>query len=199
VWLVESAGPGVRIGRITTGSAAERGGLRSGDIILQVNGRGATSPDVAARMIRAIPVGQAAILTVWRDGEQQQAQITVEPMREPFEVGYRGDNNGSGGDLNARITRLEQQLATVTEELQRLRQQMSQLPSASSGSTPSDVVPGVATPGTPPAPPQSKNSVPQADAPASDQTTPRTNSSVPPASADTTDDLFGTAPSNETK
>ncbi len=39
VWMGESGGPGVRILRITSGSAAEKAGLRVGDIILQVNGR----------------------------------------------------------------------------------------------------------------------------------------------------------------
>ena len=42
VWMGETGGPGVQILRITGGSAAEQAGLRVGDVILQVNGQGAS-------------------------------------------------------------------------------------------------------------------------------------------------------------
>lgn len=135
VWLIGSGGPGVQVARITGGSAAERAGLRSGDIILQVNGRGASSPDTAARMIRQIPIGQAATLTIWRDGDQQQLQFAMEPARESYEVGFRGQNSSPNGDLAARTAHLEQQVAMVLQELQQLRQDMAQLRSSGGQAT----------------------------------------------------------------
>jgi hypothetical protein len=130
VWLVQSGGPGVEIARITQNSAADRAGLRAGDVILQVNGRGASSPDSTARMIRAIPIGQPVTISIWRDGNQQEMQVAMEPRRETHQVGYRGtddssENGNSGGNVSERISRLEQQISTMTEELQRLRRQQS--------------------------------------------------------------------------
>jgi hypothetical protein len=201
VWLIESAGPGVRIGRITTGSAADRGGLRSGDFILEVNGRGTSSPEAAARIIRAIPVGQTATLTVWRDGEQRQAQIAMEPVREQYAVGYRGEGDSAGGDLHARLTRLELQLAAVTEDLQQLRQQMSQHHGTGGATMPPgrDQNPG-ATPGThdagtfpdagSTAPPRSDTGTDSSPS-TQDQTPPAATDSQPAGRGETSDDLFG--------
>src|SRR4051812_88908 len=59
VWMAASGGAGVQIRRVTPGSAAERAGLRVGDVVLQVNGRGATSPQGAAQLIRQVPIGQS--------------------------------------------------------------------------------------------------------------------------------------------
>ena len=68
VWMVENGGQGVRVDRLARGGAADRAGLRSGDIILQVNGNNVSSPRTAAQQIREIPIGQAANLTLMRDG-----------------------------------------------------------------------------------------------------------------------------------
>ena len=127
VWMIESGGPGVEITRITGGSAAERAGLRSGDIILQVNGRGAfVAADRGAidSPGRDRPAGHADDL---RDGDQRQLQVTMQPARESHEVSFRGEGTDASGDLSARTIRLEQQLNTVMQELQQLRQEMAQL------------------------------------------------------------------------
>ncbi len=130
VWLIESAGPGVQIARVTSGSAADRAGLQAGDAILQVNGHGAMSPIEAARMIRAIPVGQTAMLTIWHEGGERQIQVTMEPVREAYHVGYRGDENPTAsvsGDLAARISQLEQQVRSMQDELQHMKQMRQQM------------------------------------------------------------------------
>jgi hypothetical protein len=81
VWLTENGGQGVRVGRLASGGAADRAGLRSGDIILQVNGNSVASPMMAAQQIRGIPIGQTAMLTVARDGAQQQLPVTLAAAR----------------------------------------------------------------------------------------------------------------------
>jgi hypothetical protein len=187
---MDSDGPGVRIGRVTAGSAAQRAGLQSGDILLQVNGRGAATANDAVQLIRGIPIGQAFTLSVWRDGNQQDVQVTMEPARESRQVGYRGDlETDERGDITDRITRLEQQLVMVTSQLQQLQQQLSQLDSAIIRQNPnagarssSDSLPGsVGSGATAPEQPAENVSGRQ---PAQDPIPP----STPPAS----DDLFGT-------
>jgi hypothetical protein len=138
VWMGESGGPGVQVLRVTSGSAAEKAGLRVGDIILQVNGRGAISPRDTAALIRQIAIGETGNLTVWRDGNQQQLQVTIQPVREiaremPNEASHRvgfGRSDSADSDLASRTQRLEQQINSLTQELASLRQEMAQLRAA---------------------------------------------------------------------
>jgi membrane-associated protease RseP (regulator of RpoE activity) len=133
VWLVESGGPGVQIRRVTEGSAAARFGLQPGDVILSINGRGADSPHAVAQSIRQMQAGQSAAIELWRDGQTSELNIVLQPAREQYAVGFRGDESMGmvrpSGDLESRVMRLEQQLATVLQELRQLR------PLQQSGST----------------------------------------------------------------
>jgi hypothetical protein len=144
VWLTENGGRGVRVGRLARDGAAERAGLKSGDIILQVNGNGVASPSATAQQIRQIPIGQMAMLTVVRDGEQKQMQVTLLAARpgQQYQVGYGGDegNNRSAMEtdssgLAARTSRLEQQIESMTEELRQMRQQMSTMRTGSTSTS----------------------------------------------------------------
>lgn len=139
VWMAASSGAGVQVQRVTPGSAAERAGLRVGDVILQVNGRGATSPQGAAQLIRQVPIGQAGALTIWRDGGQQQLQFTIQPAREtsreyasdaPRQASFGAAEASGNGDLASRTMRLEQQINSLTQELATLRQELAQLRTA---------------------------------------------------------------------
>src|SRR3954451_19439044 len=144
VYMVAGDRPGVEVSRITPGSAAEQAGLRDGDIILQVNGRNASTPQETAQMIRQIPVGQSVTLTVSRDGNQQQVQATMKPAqqrrdmtgdlmdRDPYRVGFRGEDESvsGGGESTMRVRQLEQQVTSLKQELEQMRQEMTQLRSA---------------------------------------------------------------------
>jgi hypothetical protein len=150
VWLASSGGAGVEVRRITAGSPAAQAGLRSGDIILQVNGRGATSPLAVSQMIRSLPAGQAVTIEVWRDGQQQELQAMLRPVRDPYETAYRGETTAIGGgssDLASRTMRLEEQLAMVMQELRALRQEMAQLRMSASSTAPAtrDALPAADT------------------------------------------------------
>jgi hypothetical protein len=135
IWMGETGGPGVQVLRVANGSAAEKAGLRVGDIILQVNGRGASSPQDTARLIRQIAIGETGNLTVWRDGNQQQLPVTIQPAREiareivneaSHRVGF-GRSDSADSDLASRTARLEQQINALTLELAAIKQEMVQL------------------------------------------------------------------------
>jgi hypothetical protein len=229
VWLVESQGPGVEIQRVTPGSAAEQAGLRIGDIILQVNADGAATPQETARLIRQIPIGQRGTLTVWRDGNQQQLPITLQAARERvremignvmrddgYEVGFRGDNEPRGGD-NTRITRLEEKIATLTQQLNAMQQELTTLRSQQGGTqrasynestqggtspnaaTPSSALPPAASPAAPPpgfgATEEKKDVAPPAATPPASEpaTTPPATTPPAPAAEKSGTDLFGGA------
>jgi hypothetical protein len=125
--MVASSGPGVLTQRITQGSAADAAGLEPGDVILGLNGQGASSPYEVAQMVRQMAAGQTATVEFWRDGRSNQVQIVLQPVRERYDVGFRGydsmnDIRRTSGDLESRVMRLEQQLAIVVQEMRQLRQ-----------------------------------------------------------------------------
>jgi PDZ domain len=138
VWMGDAGGQGVRILRVTSGSAAEQAGLRVGDIILQVNGRDATSPRDAALLIRQLAIGETGKLAVWRDGKPQALQITMRPIGENArqivsnlarQTGF-GRSDSADSDLASRTKRLEQQIDSLTQELAAMRQELTQLRTA---------------------------------------------------------------------
>jgi hypothetical protein len=129
VFVIESAGPGVRISRVTSGSAADQAGLEAGDVLMVINGQEVDRPQEVIRMIRALAAGEMANLRVWRNGQEQEIAATLQPLgtRESYRSNFRGETSGMNGDLAQRTQRLEQQLARVMQELQLLRQEMMQL------------------------------------------------------------------------
>jgi hypothetical protein len=86
-------------------------------------------------LIRKVAIGEKANLTVWRDGNQRQLQVTIQPARQiarqpmndaSHEASF-GRSDSSDSDLASRTMRLEQQINSLTQELASLRQEMAQL------------------------------------------------------------------------
>jgi len=224
IWMVESGGPGVAIQRVTKGSAAEQAGLKEGDVILQVNGRGAASPQAAAQLIRTIQIGQAGTLTIWRDGDQKQLQVTMRERAKreiPSENSIAGESrpgrfggeNGSSGELATRTMKLEQQISSLTQELHQLRQELAQIRSQShvqqtgfNSDAPQNSPPPSAPGATPPAPPSATAPPPgfgqttvekpatPAAPPAEAPKATTPPPATPPAAAAPASDLFGAPP-----
>lgn len=157
VFLMPSEGPGAEIRGVVTGSAADEAGLEAGDVILEINGEGVTSPEEISQAVREIGAGQQAMLQVWRDGEQHEVAATLRPAQDRYAVGFRGDEAMEmGGNLEERQRRLEQQLDRVMQELQQLRQEMGQMRGTggeAGAMPPADIDRGAAPSGFEPMPP----------------------------------------------
>lgn len=70
-------GPGVAVYRVQSGSAADRAGLRQGDVITALNGNAITDPNTFRNMIAGIAPGTEVTLTVKRDGSERQVRATL--------------------------------------------------------------------------------------------------------------------------
>lgn len=71
-------GPGVVVYQVQPGSAAERAGLRKGDIITALNGTPINDPNTFRNMIAASSPGTEVTLTVKRGGSERQVRATLD-------------------------------------------------------------------------------------------------------------------------
>lgn len=71
-------GPGVVVYQVQSRSAAERAGLRRGDVITALNGEGITESNTFRNKIASTPPGSEVTLTVRRDGRDQQVRATLD-------------------------------------------------------------------------------------------------------------------------
>ena len=70
-------GPGVVVYQVQSGSAADRAGLRQGDVITSLNGTQIAEPNTFRNMIAGIAPGSEVTLTVRRDGQEQQVRARL--------------------------------------------------------------------------------------------------------------------------
>ncbi|HCJ55003.1 MULTISPECIES: S1C family serine protease [Glutamicibacter] len=68
---------GARIVEVSADSAAEKAGLKSGDVITGVNGRAVQDSQTVTAAIREIPAGGEAKITYLRNGQEETATTTV--------------------------------------------------------------------------------------------------------------------------
>ena len=68
---------GALIGKIVPDSPAAKAGLKENDVVTEINGQRVEGSEQFRRMIREIPAGRTAQLSVWRDGRQQSVTVTL--------------------------------------------------------------------------------------------------------------------------
>lgn len=68
---------GVLLGKIVPDSPAARAGLKERDVVSELNGQRVEGTAQFRRMIREIPAGRTAQLTVLRDGHSQNISVTL--------------------------------------------------------------------------------------------------------------------------
>ncbi len=73
---------GVLLSDIVADSPAAKAGLKANDVVTEVNGQRVEGAAQFRRMMREIPPGRAAQLTVWRDGKAQSISVTLGKAEE---------------------------------------------------------------------------------------------------------------------
>jgi C-terminal processing protease CtpA/Prc len=69
---------GIEVVRVTSGSPADRAGLRSGDIIVEIDGRGNISPDSLRQELSYRRTGEPLDLTVIRDNRERNINLRTD-------------------------------------------------------------------------------------------------------------------------
>lgn len=93
---------GAEVESVTSGSPAEKAGLQKGDLIIAYNGNLVNSSSSVLGYVRATKQGDTVTLTVIRNGQTQDIQVTMDQAESasgPSSSGGSSSNgNGNGGD-----------------------------------------------------------------------------------------------------
>ena len=76
---------GVLIRSVAPGEPADKGGVRPNDVILALDGSRLAGPRDLQRVVATTPVGKVLRVTLWRDGQQTEVEVTVGRYKEPEE------------------------------------------------------------------------------------------------------------------
>jgi Do/DeqQ family serine protease len=110
---------GVIVGSVQRGSAAEKAGVRQGDVITALNGANVNEANELRNLVAATQPGTDVTLKILRDGREQELKITVGELTAN-RGGARGDEEGGGGgggEQNEGGGRLGVNVTPLTPEL----------------------------------------------------------------------------------
>lgn len=102
---------GALVASVQPGSPAEKAGIKSGDVILKVNGQATADPKALARTIADLAPGDMAKLDVWRAGKPEKLDLTVGklPGAEPASAEPGTPEASSLADLGIKVQTLSDQ------------------------------------------------------------------------------------------
>jgi serine protease Do len=72
---------GVLVGGVKTGSAADKAGIKRGDLIVAVNGEKVEDSNVLRNRVAGTTPGTEITLTIQRDGSEQQVKATLDELK----------------------------------------------------------------------------------------------------------------------
>src|SRR5262245_4666615 len=82
VRIADATSGGVEIEEVQPDSAAEKAGLKKGDVIVEFDGERVRSGRQFARLVQETPAGKTIKATIVRDGRRQDVQLTTSEGRE---------------------------------------------------------------------------------------------------------------------
>ncbi len=91
---------GALVASVQEGSPAAAAELKPGDVIVKVNRTAADTPRAVSRAIADLAPGDKATLTIWRDGAEVEANVTVGTLGgEDTAQGALPSDNGKGAEV----------------------------------------------------------------------------------------------------
>jgi serine protease Do len=73
---------GALVGDVTSGSPAEKAGIKPGDIIIEFNGKAIKEMSELPRLVAAVPLGKVVEVKVLRNGGPQVFKVQIQEMEE---------------------------------------------------------------------------------------------------------------------
>jgi serine protease Do len=104
---------GVVINSVTPGGPADKAGMKTGDVILQVNGKDVNDANVLRNEIAGTAPGTEMTFTILRNGQQQQVQAKLGDLANTAAA----DGSGGGGGGGTGAGRLGVAVIPLTPEI----------------------------------------------------------------------------------
>jgi serine protease Do len=105
---------GVLVSGVRSGSAADRAGIKTGDVILELNGKAINDVNSLRNSVAAAGAGADVTLTILRSGNRQQVHVKLNafnPEQTPSEQGGGGNDQTTGGRLGVELTPVTPEIA----------------------------------------------------------------------------------------
>jgi serine protease Do len=136
---------GALVGQVLPGGPAEKAGVKSGDVILSVNGKNVERSTQLPSVISAIKPGEPARVEVWRDGAAKTLSVKVEEFKEEVQrVANRDVEEPAKADklgLSVRPLDADERKSAETEGYLLVEDVTG--PAAAAGVRPGDVILGI--------------------------------------------------------
>jgi len=92
--------PGALIAEVTDGSAADKAGLKNGDIITGVDGKPIADPHALRLTVGGMSPGDKITVTYLRDGQTKTAEVTLGSQGSPTELSENTQSQGKSNVLD---------------------------------------------------------------------------------------------------
>ena len=89
---------GALISGVSPGSAAEKAGLKAGDIVLSINGEKVINSEDLVAKLYTHTAGETVQLTILRNGEKSDVPVTLQELKESSLPNKPGPSEGPGGE-----------------------------------------------------------------------------------------------------
>jgi serine protease Do len=97
---------GALVAQVTPDSPAARAGMESGDVIVQFDGRKIDGPRDLSRMVAEVDVGTRAGVTVLRNGDRKNLEVTIRELEETRAAGSPERESPQAGALGLTLAPL---------------------------------------------------------------------------------------------
>jgi len=88
---------GVLVSSVTPGSAADRAGVKPGDMIVAMNGQSTNNSNELRNRVAATAPGTEVTLTLFRSGSEQQVKATLGELTQESAQTQQGGGPATGG------------------------------------------------------------------------------------------------------
>jgi Do/DeqQ family serine protease len=108
---------GVIVGSVRPGSAAERAGVKQGDVITAINGEAVNDPNGFRNKVAGTQPGTEVTLKVMRGGSEQQIRATLGEFTPEASKSSEEEGGGSGGQSSSDTGKLGIGVEPLTPEM----------------------------------------------------------------------------------
>ncbi|HWG46890.1 MAG TPA: Do family serine endopeptidase [Gemmataceae bacterium] len=109
---------GVLVAKVFDGSPAGKAGVKDGDVITSVAGKPVQNGHDLQSVVAGLPLNKPVAVTVWRDGERKELQVTVAEQPSEFGVADQTPRQGPKAEKQAdELDKLGVEVADLTPEM----------------------------------------------------------------------------------